>query len=227
MVINMKAKNLTFTESVMLVAGAGIGTGILTIPYAISKIGVLGTLTALAVAYAVSALMYLIIADLARNSEKPEELLAILDEHLFGGKGRRVLNTVFLILLVLLLLENLVVYILCAGNVLSDLIGMDGTAAQVIFYVSASAVIVFGIKGMGIGEKLSMLLIGSAVLVLMLLSFFNVKGSLRFSFFAKPIMDKLPGIGFRTELYEIRFPWSGQTYKAPDVSHAFFECGLL
>ena len=47
------------------------------------------------------------------------------------------------------------------------------------------------------------------------------------SHFAKPIMDKLPGIGFRTELYEIRFPWSGQTYKAPDVSHAFFECGLL
>ena len=79
--------------------------------------------------------------------------LAILDEHLFGGKGRRALNTVFLIQLVLLLLENLVVYILCAGNVLSDLIGMDGTAAQII--------------------------------------------------------------------------WSGQTYKAPDVSHAFFECGLL
>ena len=190
----MKAKNLTFTESVMLVAGAGIGTGILTIPYAISKIGLLGTLTALAVAYAVSALMYLIIADLARNSEKPEELLAILDEHLFGGKGRRVLNTVFLILLVLLLLENLVVYILCAGNVLSDLIGMDGTAAQVIFYVSASAVIVFGIKGMGIGEKLSMLLIGSAVLVLMLLSFFNVKGSLRFSFGAPSTVFAIYGL---------------------------------
>ena len=190
----MKAKNLTFTESVMLVAGAGIGTGILTIPYAISRIGMLGTLTALAVAYAVSVLMYLIIADLARNSEKPEELLAILDEHLFGGKGRRVLNTVFLILLVLLLLENLVVYILCAGNVLSDLIGMDGTAAQIIFYVSASAVIVFGIKGMGIGEKLSMLLIGSAVLVLMLLSFFNVKGSLRFSFGAPSTVFAVYGL---------------------------------
>ena len=53
----MKTKKLTFIESVMLVAGAGIGTGILTIPYAISKIGGFGTLVALALAYAVSAVM--------------------------------------------------------------------------------------------------------------------------------------------------------------------------
>lgn len=169
-------------ESVMLVAGAGIGTGILTIPHAISKIGVFGMITALMIAYAVSAVMYLIIADLTRNSEKPEDLLAILDEHLFSGKGKKVLNIAFLVLLVLLLLENLVVYILCAGNVLTDLFGMDGTIAQIIFYALASVVIVFGVKGMGVGENLSILLIGSAVLVLMILSFLNVKGSLNFSF---------------------------------------------
>ena len=166
----------------MLVAGAGIGTGILTIPYAIDKIGIFGTLAALLLAYAVSAFMYLIIADLTRNSERPEDLLAILDEHLFGKKGKKVLNVVFLVLLVLLLLENLVVYILCAGNVLSDLLGLDGSVTKVIFYALASVVIVFGVKGMGVGEKLSMSLIGGVVLVLMVLSFFNVKSSLSFSF---------------------------------------------
>lgn len=178
----MKTKQLTFIESLMLVAGAGIGTGILTIPYAISKIGLFGTLVALALAYAVSAVMYLIIADLTRNSEKPEDLLAILDEHLFSGKGKKALNITFLVLLVLLLLENLVVYILCAGNVLTDLLGINSTATQIIFYALASVVIIFGVKGMGVGEKLSMILIGSAVLVLMVLSFLNVKGSLSFSF---------------------------------------------
>ncbi len=178
----MKTKKLTFIESLMLVAGAGIGTGILTIPYAISKIGVFGTITALLVAYAVSAFMYLIIADLTRNSEKPEDLLAILDEHLFSGKGKKVLNVAFLVLLVLLLLENLVVYILCAGNVLTDLLGINSTVTQIIFYALASVVVIFGVKGMGVGEKLSMILIGSAVLVLMVLSFLNVKGSLNFSF---------------------------------------------
>ena len=56
----MKSKKLTFAESLMLVAGAGIGTGILTIPYAIDKIGIFGTVLSLALAYAVSAVMYLI-----------------------------------------------------------------------------------------------------------------------------------------------------------------------
>jgi len=178
----MKNKKLTFLESLMLVAGAGIGTGILTIPYAIDKIGVFGTLVALVFAYAASAFMYLIIADLTRNSEKPEDLLAILNEHLFSGNGKKALNIAFLVLLVLLLLENLVVYILCAGNVLTELLGLNDTVTKIIFYALASIVIIFGIKGMGVGEKLSMLLIGGAVLVLMVLSFINVKGSLNFSF---------------------------------------------
>ncbi|MGM9680128.1 MAG: aromatic amino acid transport family protein [Eubacteriales bacterium] len=178
----MKTKRLTFTESLMLVAGAGIGTGILTIPYAINKIGVFGTVTALVFAYAVSAFMYLIIADLTRSSEKPDDLIAILDEHLFSGKGKKALNIAFLVLLVLLLLENLVVYILCAGNVLTDLIGVNGTMTKILFYILASVVVLFGIKGMGVGEKLSMILIGCAILMLMILSCLDVKGSLNFSF---------------------------------------------
>ncbi len=190
----MKTKKLSFTESLMLVAGAGIGTGILTIPYAVDKIGVLGTLAALALAYTVSAFMYLIIADLTRNSEHPDDLLAILDEHLFGGRGRKVLNIVFLVLLVLLLLENLVVYILCAGNVLTDLLGLDGTVTKIIFYALASVVIIFGVKGMGVGEKLSMILIGGAVLVLTGLSCLDVKGTLDFSFGAPDTVFAVYGL---------------------------------
>lgn len=190
----MKNKKLTFIESLMLVAGAGIGTGILTIPYAINKIGVFGTITALVLAYAVSAVMYLIIADLTRNSKKPDDLLAILDEHLFYGKGKKALNITFLVLLVLLLLENLVVYILCAGNVLADLTGVSDTVTKIIFYVLASVVIIFGVKGMGIGEKLSMILIGCAVAVLMILSCLDIKGSLNFSFGAPSTVFAVYGL---------------------------------
>ena len=178
----MKKGALSFAESLMLVAGAGMGTGILTIPYAICKIGLFGTLAALALAYASSVFVYLIIADLTRNSEKPEDLLAILDEHLFRRRGGKVLHIIFLILLVLLLLENLVVYILSAGSVLNDLLGVNDTVLKIAFYAVASLVIIFGIKGMGVGEKLSMIMIGAAVLMLMVLSFVHVKGSFELSF---------------------------------------------
>ena len=47
------------------------------------------------------------------------------------------------------------------------------------------------------------------------------------SHFARPIMDKLPSISFKTEIYGINFPWSEQEYKIPDPQKSFFECGLL
>lgn len=190
----MKTRKLTFPESLMLVAGAGIGTGILTIPYAIDRIGIWGTVTALALAYAVSSLMYLIIADLTRNSDKPEDLLAILDQHLFSGAGKNLLHISFLVLLVLLLLENLVVYILCAGSVLTDLTGLNQSFTMPLFYLLASVVILFGVKGMGVGEKLSILLIGVTVLVLMVLSFTHVKGSLDLSFGAPSTVFAVYGL---------------------------------
>lgn len=178
----MKSKKLTFLESLMLVAGAGIGTGILTIPYAIDKIGAFGTLAALALAYGVSALMYLIIAELTRRSQKSDDLIGILNQHLFSGKGKKGLSLLFFVLLVLLLLENLVVYILCASNVLDDFFGTNSILSKVIFYILASLVILFGIKGVGIGEKISVGLIGCAVLLLTVLSCFHVKGAIPFTF---------------------------------------------
>lgn len=176
----MQSKKLTFLESVMLIAGAGIGTGIITIPYAISKIGVFGTAAALIVAYVVSVFTYLILADLVRNSKHPEDLIGSLDEHVFTG--RRALSIVFFVLLALLLLEFLVVYTVCAGNVLADLFGINGVLAKFLFYLAASLIVFFGVKGMGVGEKISVLLIGAVVIVLTVLSVFHRNGAIPLTF---------------------------------------------
>lgn len=178
----MKNRTLTFTEAVMLVAGAGIGTGILTLPYAIGKLGVFGTLIACAAAYVVSILLYFMIADLALHSRQPAQLLGILQEHLFTGKHGQILSSVFFVILVLLLLENLIVYILCAADVLTSLLGLHAVLAKIIFYLLASLVILFGIKGIGVGEKYSVFLIGGAVVVLTGLSLFNIKNGFSFTF---------------------------------------------
>lgn len=178
----MKNKKLTFAESTMLVAGAGIGTGLLTIPYAVDKIGVAGTLVALALAYIASAFMYMIIADLVLNSKNSNDLLLILDEHLFGNRNRKILNVLFLFLMIILLLQNLVVYIVCAGDVIANILPINSAVSRTLFYILASMIIFFGIKGIGAGEKISVLFIGATVLMLSLLSSFNVKGSLDLTF---------------------------------------------
>ena len=112
----MRSQYLSKTEATMLVAGAGIGTGIFTLPAAIAKVGIWGMLIAVTPAFIISLLLYYMIADLALLSCSKGQLLAILKEHLFRGRFEKPLTVVFFILLVAILLENLIIYILCAAN---------------------------------------------------------------------------------------------------------------
>ena len=67
----MKKENISNIEGILIIAGSGIGTGILTLPYAINKIGLFGTLLAVIVAFLVSACLYLMICEMTRNSFSP------------------------------------------------------------------------------------------------------------------------------------------------------------
>lgn len=177
----MKSETLSTFEATMLVAGAGLGTGILTLPYAISKIGVYGTLTAALLAYASSLIICYMIADLALHSHNGQ-LLEILQQHLFRGKYKKLLTTIFFFVLAAILLENLVVYILCASDVITDLSGIGLNVSKLIFYVFASVVVFLGIKAIGRGEKAGMYFTAGAVLLLLFLSLFHMRNHLDFSF---------------------------------------------
>lgn len=177
----MKSKKLTFIESLATVAGAGIGTGILTLPYAINKIGLSGTLIALVVAFIISLFTYYIIADLTKNSNNSNQLLGILQEHVFKGKNKQLLTNIFFIILAIILIENLIVYILCATDIINNMFNLPVIASKILFYIVASLVISFGIKGVGIGEKFSVFLISCVIGILIVMSLFNIKNSLNFS----------------------------------------------
>ena len=178
----MKKEVLSDLESTMLIAGSGIGTGILTLPYAIGKIGLFGALIALLIAYLVSGAIYLMICEMTRNSKDSKELLGILKEHLFYGKKGKILSKLFFILLVLMILENLIVYILCATEILNNLFGISILVSKILFYIMASIVILFGIRGISNGEKVSVSLIFTVIMILMILSLFNINNSISLGF---------------------------------------------
>lgn len=190
----MKTKKLTFIESLMLVAGAGIGTGILTIPYAASKIGIFGTIIALIIAYAVSLITYFFIADLTLNSNDSTQLLGILKQHLFKGKFKKILTSLFFAIFIVILLQNLIVYILCATDIISELFNISANVSKIIFYLLASSVLIFGIKGIGIGEKVAVPLISSVILLLIFLSLFNIQNTLSFTFGEPSIITAVFGL---------------------------------
>lgn len=68
----MKNKISSF-EATTLVAGSGIGTGILSLPLAISKIVFIGAIIALIVTYLISGIIYLMLSELTKNSKDSKE----------------------------------------------------------------------------------------------------------------------------------------------------------
>ena len=153
----------------MIIAGSGIGTGILTLPYAIKNIGLTGALIAMLFAYFISAIIYLMICELTRNSKNSKELVGILNEHLFNGKYGKKLSIVFFIFIILMILENLIVYIICASELMNQLLGFPVLLSRILFYIIATIVILFGIRGISNGEKISVSLITVVIITLLVL----------------------------------------------------------
>ena len=170
----MKNKVLNNFESTMLIAGSGIGTGILTLPLAIKQIGIVGAIVAMIIAYFVSLIIYLMICEMTRNSKDSKELVGILNEHLFYSKHGKKLSILFFIFIILMILDNLIVYILCASEILYSLLGIPVLLSRILFYVFSTIVIMLGIRGISNGEKISVTLISLVIFTLLILSIFHI-----------------------------------------------------
>lgn len=178
----MESKNLSAWEAAMLIAGSGLGTGILAIPYAASKIGLYGIIAAVLLAYAASALMHLLVADLVLNSKNSTQLMGIFKEHLFRGRNEKVYASLFFAVLAVVLLLNLVIYILVAAEVLTETFGIAPLTAKIIFYIAGSLTVSAGIKIIGVSEKYSMVIIGCVVVFLTVMSLNHPVRNMELSF---------------------------------------------
>jgi len=166
----MAGKKLTQFEAGMLVAGAGLGTGILAIPFASSGLGIIQIAAAVLAAYTVSILLHLIVADLVFLSVPSAQLMEVFKKHLFRGKAGNIASKVFFAVLAFVLLLNLTLYLTCSAEVMTDVFGIPGWAAKVIFYLISSVIVFPGLKVIGISEKYSMILIGAVVAALSVLT---------------------------------------------------------
>ncbi len=159
-------KRLTLFEASSIVAGYGIGAGIMAVPYLVSKNGILSSVFVLLLAYGVSVLLHLMIAELSlgasRDSKGGVQIIEILRRYLFTGKGREALTWGFFILMFLVLLANLAAYIVGAGEIITNLTGLPLCWAETLFYLAAATIIVFGLKALGVSEKIAV----SAMIVL-------------------------------------------------------------
>lgn len=172
----MKKSSLTTLEAAMLVCGCGLGTGILAVPYLSRNLGTLQIVAAVGVAFAVTAILHLMVADLALASPDSVQLMSVFKKHLFTGKSGPLAANAFFALLVVVLLANLTLYVTCASEVLTATFGLPDLIAKLLFYLVASMMILPGLKIVGISETYSMLLIAAVLVILSVLSL-RVKGT--------------------------------------------------
>lgn len=168
-------RQLTFFESVSIVAGNGIGGGIMAIPILFHNTGLVPAIIILTVAYMVSVFLHIMVANILLKAKNGYQLLSVFNEFLFKGKFGNVFSTIFFCLLTIVLFANLSAYITGGAEIITSLFGLPLLASKICFYMISAGLVFFGLKAVGFGEKITMIGIIFVTVILTIVSFVNIK----------------------------------------------------
>lgn len=150
---------LTRWEATSLMVGAGVGAGIMAVPYLAREVGLVGLAIILPVAWAASALVHLMLAEVLFRTGRNMQIVELMRLYVLRGRiGKVVLWSVFA-LLSLAFLANLAAYVSGAGEIVADLTGISRRLAEALVYIVSAGVVFFGLKAVGIAERFGALVL--------------------------------------------------------------------
>lgn len=171
-------KKLTTWEAACIITGYGLGAGVLSMPWLAQKNGVPLSFLILTLALAASCLLHLMIAELTIQNGNSGQVIQCLSRFLWRGKLKSLMTVSFFVLMALILLTNLAAYIAGAAEVLEGLLPISALGAKLLFYAAAAAVVLFGLKAVGVSEKLAVTAIFAMVAVLAVASVLHIRNPL-------------------------------------------------
>ena len=181
---NRKVKKLSLFETAAIVAGLGVGGGVMAVPYLASLNGYFTFIWVMLLSYLLSVLLHLMIAEIVIRDGTTNQLVEVLGKYLFPGlaKLRAAFLWFFFILITVSFYALLAGYIAGAGEILTDLSPMPLRAAMLLFYAVAAGVVFYGLKALGLSEKYAILTAAIILTVLVFGSLANPAGRLDLSF---------------------------------------------
>ena len=154
----IKEQSLTRTEATSLMVGAGIGAGIMAVPFLAEKVGFIGIALILPVAWTASSLVHLMLAEVLFRTGRDLQIVELMHLYVLRGRlGRWILWTIFAFLSIAFL-ANLAAYISGAGEIIANLIGINRRLAEILVYVISASVVFFGLKAVGVAERFTALI---------------------------------------------------------------------
>jgi amino acid permease len=148
-------KNHPFTrwEATSLMVGAGVGAGIMAVPFLAERVGLIGVAIILPVAWAASALIHLMLAEVLFRTGRDLQIVELMQLYVLRGRVGRWLLWVIFAFLSIAFLANLAAYISGAGEIVAHLAGIDQRFAEFFVYVTSAGVVFFGLRAVGIAER--------------------------------------------------------------------------
>lgn len=161
-------RKISFFEAVCLVAGSGIGGGVMAVPYLVSKTGLIPAVFVMLIAYAVTLVLHVMVAELSLRSQNASELLSVFHRHLFRGK--KPLSVLFYFLMAFILCANLAAYIAGAGETLAAILPVPKATASALFFLAAAAVVFLGLRKVAASEARAVIVMLAILAALAVLS---------------------------------------------------------
>ena len=162
-------KKLSTFESTCLIAGAGIGGGVMAVPYLAERVGFFSTIIIAVVAYTVTLILHIMVAELSVHTDYSSELLTVFSKHLFRDKN--LFRMGFYVLMAITLVCNLAAYITGSGEILSQLISVPLVAGKIIFFILAAVVVFLGLKKIAVNEVIALAIMFLFLAIMTVLSF--------------------------------------------------------
>ena len=163
-------KNISMFEGVALIVSGTIGAGVLGLPFAIAKVGViLGVLYIVAIGSLMIGLN-LLLGKVATATGTNMQLVGFAEKYL-GTVGKWFMTG----LLYFMLWGVLTVYIIGEGEVLSAIFGGSEFFWSVVFFIFATILIYIGMQTIKVVELFLSLGILGVVLILVLTSAFHIQ----------------------------------------------------
>ncbi len=153
---------LTFFEATSIIVGHGVGAGILSVPFLASRNNWVDLLWIVAAAYLINLVMHFMIAELSYNNDGAQ-FIKCFEKELFVGKFKTVATWVAFALLGISVILNVSGFIVGAAAVFHAWFGLPNWVGMILYYVLAASVVLFGMKLVGICEKIS---VGSMIAVI-------------------------------------------------------------
>jgi amino acid permease len=149
----MKGHPLTRWEATSLMVGAGVGAGIMAVPFLAERVGLVGLALVLPVAWAASSLIHLMLAEVLFRTGRDYQIIELMQLYLLRGRiGRWLLWAIFAFLSIAFL-ANLAAYVSGAGEIVAGLVGIDQRLAEFLVYAISAGVVLFGLKAVGVAER--------------------------------------------------------------------------